>query len=110
MSLILDLGVKIGDSVSIPIGGKEGLRHVAQIVGPAEFPKSDMVYLAPPKPDRDGNIWVYNPATNVRRRPQKVVDIDDNDMPIWAENPPGLGEIEIQGIHMGYTLFERAQK
>lgn len=111
MATVYELDVQIGNTLSFPkknpheYGYDPKDIHVAKIVGPASFPKSYEVYLAPPGPF-GGNIFIYNPQTDKRR---SAIDIDHSTYPrVTNPSPLQEGEILIQSIHNGYTLFERA--
>lgn len=113
MATIDKLRVGIHDKVSFSKknAGENGFdlkdRHVAEIVGPKYFPKCAEVYLAPPLPE-GGNIYIYDPVTDKRRNKEEIISIDKDGHRTWGPSPMRDGEILIQSIHMGYTLFKRA--
>lgn len=102
------LGIQIGDSLSFPkknpheYGYDPEDRYVARIVGPASFPKSKEVYLAPPG-SYGGNIFIYNPQTD-KIRNTTVIGYPR----ATTSSPLQKGEVLVQSIHTEYTLFQRA--
>jgi len=113
MATIHELGLRLGDWVTIPNRHPEDPeyseeeRHVAQIVGPPGFPKADVIYLAPPREGNTVSTNFYNPTTG-KARPTWV-RVFENNRYVRQELSPKKGEIRVEVIsNTGYTLFERA--
>lgn len=115
MATVYELGVQIGDRVRFPLWnpGDPGYpyqkgRHTATIVGPASFPKSAEVYLAPPE-TRGANIYFYNPKTDQLRSTMEITGRNKYGDAIMGPSSLHEGEILIRSIHTEYTLFTKAQ-
>lgn len=110
MSTFLELaktGVGIGDRISLPFYDSKypnydsRFRHKAQIVGPKSFPNCIEVYLAPPGATAI-TLAVYNENTDTLDRTMVQDPAGD-----WSLRPAREGEIVVQLVHSGCTLFEK---
>lgn len=113
MATVYELGVQIGNSLSFPKKNPHEYnydtkdRHVAKIVGPASFPHSKEVYLAPPEHNRQ--FTIYNPKTDKARPAIEETGYDkDGHYHPGGPSPLQEGERLVQSINTRYTLFERA--
>lgn len=113
MATIYELGVQIGDLVSLPIKnpGEEGYdpekRHTAKIVGPPAFPNCNVIFLAPPRLRPGANVSYYVPASDKTRSIEEFTGYDRSGRKIWTPSEPRQGEILAQEISAGYSEFHR---